>query len=94
MADFIDEFTHKEELKQGEKKHGENSLDGAGMVVITSEGIVIERAMTLGFIASNNEAEYGALLLGLETAKDLRIRRLTVHRDSQLVANQLTGSSR
>lgn len=104
VADFIAEFTHREELRQGE-----NSLDddkewqlfvdgasnsrgsGAGMVFITLEGTIIEIAMTLGFAASNNEAEYEALLLGLRTAKDLKIKRLTVHYDSQLAANQLTG---
>ena len=34
-----------------------------GMVLMTPEGEVIERAMTLRFNASNNEAEYEALRL-------------------------------
>ena len=51
----------------------------------------MERAVTLGFAASNNEAEYEALLSGLRTAKELGIKQLVVHCDSQLVANQLNG---
>ena len=51
----------------------------------------MERAVTLGFTASNNEAEYEALLSVLRTVKELGTRRLIVHRDSQFVANQLNG---
>ena len=64
---------------------------GVGMVFITPEGAVIERAVSLGFNASNNEAEYEALLSGLRMAKDLGIVWMKAHCDSQLVANQLTG---
>lgn len=52
---------------------------------------MIERVVPLGFIASNNKAEYEALLSRLRTARELRIRQLIVHCDTQLVANQLTG---
>ena len=51
----------------------------------------MEMAVTLGFAASNNEAEYEALLSRLRTAKELRIKQLIVHCDSQLVANQSNG---
>ena len=47
----------------------------AGVVFITLEGAVIERAMTLGFNESNNEAEYEALLFGLRMDRDLGITR-------------------
>ena len=33
---------------------------GAGIVIITSEGIRLEHSFRLGFKASNNEAEYEA----------------------------------
>ena len=52
------------------------------MVFITQEGPMIERAVTLGFAASNNETEYDALLSGLMAANELRIKRLTIHYDS------------
>ncbi|KAI5334861.1 hypothetical protein L3X38_024994 [Prunus dulcis] len=35
---------------------------GAGIVIITQDGTLLEQATTLGFLASNNEAEYEALL--------------------------------
>ena len=61
------------------------------MVFITPERAMMERVVTLGFAASNNEAEYKALLSKLRTAKELRIKHLIVHCNSQLVANQLNG---
>ena len=44
---------------------------GAGIVLITPEGIRLEHSFRLGFKASNNEAEYEALITGLKTAFDL-----------------------
>ena len=91
VADFIVEFTHKDELKQG-RENGQGIREewqlyvdgasnsqgsGAGMVFITPKGAMIERAVTL-----NNEAEYEALPSELRTAKELRIKRLIVHCDS------------
>ncbi|KAI5343085.1 hypothetical protein L3X38_010961 [Prunus dulcis] len=43
---------------------------GAGVVIITSDGTLLEQAITLGFSTSNNEAEYEALLAGLHLAKE------------------------
>ena len=42
--------------------------------------------------ATNNQAEYQALLLALEEAKKLGARRLEIYTDSQLVARQFDGS--
>ena len=39
----------------------------ARIVIITPEGIRLEHSFRLGFRASNNEAEYEALLAGLKT---------------------------
>ncbi|KAJ8639768.1 hypothetical protein MRB53_016462 [Persea americana] len=61
------------------------------MVFITPDGAIKERVVTLGFAVSNNEAKYEALLSGLRTAKELGIKQLIVHCDSQLVTNQLNG---
>ncbi|KAJ8648880.1 hypothetical protein MRB53_001903 [Persea americana] len=60
-----------------------NSRDsGTSIVFITLEGTVIESAVTLGFTASNNEAEYETLLSGLRIARELGIKWLIVHCDS------------
>lgn len=38
---------------------------GVGLVLISPEKIIIEKSLRLGFIATNNEAEYEALLMGM-----------------------------
>ncbi|CAL2254389.1 unnamed protein product [Prunus armeniaca] len=55
---------------------------GAGVVIITPDGTLLEQAITLGFFASNNEAEYEALLAGLHLAKELSIKRLAIYSNS------------
>jgi len=64
---------------------------GAACVVKTPDGqTLLDRARAFG-PATNNVAEYQALLLGLETAATLRPRRLTIRSDSQLLVRQLAG---
>ena len=36
-----------------------------GLLVISPEKIIIEKSLRLGFSATNNEAEYGTLLIGM-----------------------------
>ena len=55
------------------------------------DGAIIEQAVKLSFEASNNEAEYKALLADLRNAHILGARRLLVFCDSKLVINQLKG---
>uniref|UniRef100_A0A2N9IK88 RNase H type-1 domain-containing protein n=1 Tax=Fagus sylvatica TaxID=28930 RepID=A0A2N9IK88_FAGSY len=64
---------------------------GLGIVLISPEGELLEQAVRLGFSASNNEAEYEILLHGLRAARLLGADPLTIHCDSQLIVNQLTG---
>ncbi|XP_020426547.1 uncharacterized protein LOC109950823 [Prunus persica] len=64
---------------------------GAGIVITTPDGTLLEQAITLGFPASNNEAEYEALLAGLRLAKELAIKQLAIYSDSQLITNQASG---
>ena len=55
---------------------------GAGIVLISPEGLVLEQAVRLKFSASNNEAEYEAMLIGLRTAKKLGANHLQIFCDS------------
>ena len=73
---------------------GSSNVNGAGIgLVLTSpEGDLIQQAIRCGFKATNNEAEYEALIAGLNLAKDMGIKKLSVRSDSQLVVNQLLGS--
>ncbi len=64
---------------------------GARAVLISPDGLLLEQAVRLNFLASNNEAEYEALLVGFKSARRLGADRLQVFCDSQLVANQISG---
>ncbi|RVW51967.1 Transposon Tf2-8 polyprotein [Vitis vinifera] len=50
----------------------------------------LEQAIRLGFPTSNNEAEYEAILSGLDLALALSVSRLRVYSDSQLVFSEWT----
>jgi hypothetical protein len=52
-------------------------------------GVYFHYIIRLRFIASNNVAEYKALVNGLHITIELRVRRLNVRGDSQLVINQV-----
>ncbi|XP_021827603.1 uncharacterized protein LOC110768210 [Prunus avium] len=62
---------------------------GAGLVLISPNATEVEYALRLGFRASNNEAEYEALIAGLRLAKELGAKKIQVRSDSQLVVNQV-----
>ena len=46
-------------------------------------------ALRFGFKASNNEAEYEALIAGLELAKEMKVESLDIFNDSQLIVCQI-----
>ena len=60
-------------------------------VVLTIEGSIIKQFFTLDFWASNNEAEYEVVLVGLLMAITLGVTGLEVQCDSSLVVNQING---
>jgi ribonuclease HI len=63
----------------------------AAAVIAALDGTVLEeRAQTLGE-ATNNVAEYRALLLGLQRAAELGAREVEVVGDSELIARQVQG---
>jgi dinuclear metal center YbgI/SA1388 family protein len=59
--------------------------------LLNSEGELEEEFSDTIGTATNNVAEYQALVTGLELALDRKVRKLTVHCDSELVCRQLTG---
>ncbi|XP_024018687.1 uncharacterized protein LOC112090800 [Morus notabilis] len=62
---------------------------GAGVLLISPEGHKITSAVRFKFKASNNEAEYEALIVGLRLANHLKVKRLGIFSDSQLVVGQV-----
>ena len=59
------------------------------MVLISPEGISLERSIRLEFSASDNEVEYGVLLSGLRMDKQVGSYQDKNFCDSQLVTNQV-----
>ncbi len=65
---------------------------GYGVVVTDAAGKVLaELAEPIGW-ATNNVAEYSAVIAGLERARSLGVRQVEVRADSQLVIRQLSGA--
>ncbi|XP_075654923.1 uncharacterized protein LOC142625103 [Castanea sativa] len=64
---------------------------GVGVVLISPEKLVIEKSLRLGFSATNNEAEYEALLVGAQMVKHLGGKVVRLYCDSRLVVGQVNG---
>ena len=69
-----------------------NPGEGGVGVVLTDleDNIVLEEKLYLGE-CTNNQAEYRALILGLEEAKTLKPSKLVIRADSELLVRQLQG---
>ncbi|KAL0433286.1 UNVERIFIED_CONTAM: Ribonuclease HI [Sesamum latifolium] len=65
---------------------------GAGIVITTPQGEDLEFAIKFGFKASNNEAEYEALVIGMRMAHEAGARHLLAYSDSQLIVKQVEGA--
>lgn len=67
---------------------------GAGAVVLDLEGETLDEAYLYLGRATNNVAEYRALLLGLERAQTLHASSVEVRADSELLVRQMRGEYR
>ncbi|XP_025664473.1 uncharacterized protein [Arachis hypogaea] len=65
--------------------------EGAGVILESHNGVVIEQSVRYEFPVSNNQAEYEALLAGLALAREVRAKVLEVNIDSQVVSSQISG---
>src|SRR5215216_3401179 len=63
---------------------------GAGVVLKSPQGDKLLYVLQIHFTATNNIAEYEALLHGIRIAKDIGIRCLMCYGDSDLVAQQVS----
>ncbi|KAL0449087.1 UNVERIFIED_CONTAM: hypothetical protein Slati_1465100 [Sesamum latifolium] len=64
---------------------------GAGVVLTSPQGDDVEFAIKFEFKASNNEAEYEALVLGMRMAQDIGAPHLLAYSDSQLIVKQVNA---
>ena len=99
VADFIAEYTQPgDEGAEGQKLwiiHTNESLNqhsgGTGVVMQTPEGDKIECMIRLDFPTTNNEAEYEALMAGLDLARATGVGNMIIHCDSQVITSQING---
>ncbi|MCL9818534.1 ribonuclease HI [Natronocalculus amylovorans] len=61
-----------------------------GWVIITGDGILAEGSRTIG-TATNNQAEYEALIAGVDAATTYGLDALEIRGDSQLIIKQVRG---
>ncbi len=66
----------------------------SGAVLIDPDGQLLDEVGRYLGVATNNVAEWTALCIGLERAKERGIRRLAVRLDSELVVKQMRGEYR
>ncbi|KAL0381941.1 UNVERIFIED_CONTAM: Polyprotein P3 [Sesamum latifolium] len=100
LADFISEMTEMSIKETSQEQiwllHVDGSSttqgSGAGIVITTPQGEDLEFAIKFGFKASNNEAEYEALVIGMRMAHETGARRLLAYSDSQLIVKQVEGA--
>lgn len=101
LADFIVKFTTPISITiepQGAARwklyvdgaSNENGA-GAGIILISPNGLKISSAIRFSFCGSNNEAEYEALLAGVKLARELHIDDITIFSDLKLIFGQVTG---
>src|SRR5664279_5147434 len=101
LIDFVNDWT---ELQAPPNKpdtkywtmhfDGSRQLEGsgAGVVLTSPKGDKLRYVLQIHFNCTNNFAEYEALLLGLRVAKEMNITRIRCLGDSDLVAQQVSGT--
>ena len=103
LADFVANFSARNEVEifchvdfRSWKVFMDDAFSAMGararIVIITPEGIRLEHSFKLGFRASNNKAEYEALLAGLRAVLDMGAQEVEVYLDSRRVVSQVQGS--
>ncbi|XP_031260245.1 uncharacterized protein LOC116118402 [Pistacia vera] len=63
---------------------------GVGLLLKIPEGNPITAIIRFEFAASNNEAEYEALLARIRLAKEMGAKSIKIYSDSQLIVHQIT----
>jgi len=62
-----------------------------GLIVISPEKIIIKKSLRLDFLATNNEAKYETLLMGMAMVQKMGGKTMEVFSDSGLVVGQVKG---
>jgi ribonuclease HI len=96
LADFIAEMTSSATESKNKwtifvDGSSNSKGSGAGIILESEDGTLIEVSLELSFQTKNNQAEYEAFLAGLRLAKDVEAEEVKIYTDSQLVASQISG---
>ncbi|XP_071729124.1 uncharacterized protein [Rutidosis leptorrhynchoides] len=93
LTDYLAEMTGELEVIH-ERRELQPAPEGAGagLILTSPSGEEHTYALDFNFDVTNNEAEYEALLAGLNIAHKLKITKLHAYVDSQLVSNLFNGS--
>ena len=68
-----------------------NLRSGAGVILISPDGFQVMQALRFAFKATNNQAEYEALIAGLNLARSIQVKHISIFSDSQIVVRQTVG---
>ena len=61
------------------------------LVLVSPEKITIKKSLRLGFLATNNKAEYEALLMGMAMVQRMGVKAVEMFSNSRLVVGQVKG---
>ena len=64
---------------------------GIGLVLISPKKVIVEKSLRLDFSATNNEAKYETLLMGMAVTQRMGGKSIKFFSDSRLVVNQVKG---
>ncbi|XP_050207702.1 uncharacterized protein LOC126657113 [Mercurialis annua] len=102
LADFIAETTASDQPEEPDEQllqwvlevDGASNQEGsgAGVVLKGPHGVTLRSSVKFDFPASNNAAEYEALLIGLRMVNVVKAEHVTIRSDSQLVVCQILGT--
>lgn len=96
MPDFVTEFTIKEDEDEGptswmkwEDGMSNQHAGRVGVILQSLEGDLVKCAVCNLFLATNNEAKYEAVLIGLDLAKAVRASSIVIHNNSQVIIGHI-----
>jgi hypothetical protein len=64
---------------------------GVGVVLVSPRGAILEQSVRLEYFCTNNQAEYEAILLGMQILSSMCVKRVEAFGDSLLVVPQIVG---
>jgi ribonuclease HI len=65
---------------------------GIGIVLISRRGAIFEQSVRLEYFCTNNQAEYEAILLGLQLLSSMGVNHVEAFRDLLLVVQQIAST--